>query len=294
MKGVTLRQLRYFDSLARLKHFGQAARECAVSQPALSMQIAEMEKQMGAQLVERNRRKIILTREGHAAAAAIRDVLSALDSLEDAVQQKRGILCGPLTIGIIPSIAPYVLSKILPALHKEYPQLDLIVRETQTNKLLEALREGAVDVALLSLPVSNAGFSSMTIGEDPFVLAFRAGKNDTRKAATVLQEEKLLLLEEGHCLRDQALSFCSRRGMTGPVDISATSLSTIMQMVAEGYGATLLPLMAVNKETRHLRQIKVLHFAKPAPSRRIGLIWRQGSPALKDFEALGALISKAI
>ncbi len=293
MKALTLRQLRYFDALARHLHFGRAARECAVSQPALSMQIAQLEDEMGAALVERHRTRVLLTDAGQVVAARARDILHAVGDMAAQVRHGSAVLAGRLTLGVIPSLAPYILPRILPRLHTDYPRLDLILREAQTERLMQELDAGAVDAALLSLPIEGAGFESIGLFDDPFLLAYRAG-GKPRKPAEILASERLLLLEEGHCLRDQALSFCRtlKRGDTEV--LSATSLFTIMQMVAQGYGATLLPQVAVDAELRGHPDIRAVRFPAPQPMRRIGLAYRASSPRGKDFSALAKSIKSSV
>jgi LysR family hydrogen peroxide-inducible transcriptional activator len=292
---ITLRQLRYLASLARHRHFGRAANDCAVTQPALSMQIRELEREIGAQLVERRSGEIVLTGIGIDVAERAERILAASRDLVDFARH-RELLSGPLRFGIIPTLAPYVLPRILPPLQAEYPRLRLDMRETQTRVLLEELTRGALDVAMLALPVEATDLETARLFDDAFLLAVPAddplppGKQVT--ARDVIQR-RLLLLEEGHCLRDQALAFCSMKVGEAPAGLGATSLATVMQMVASGYGATLLPEIAAATEARD-RRVKLLRFAQPAPVRSIGLAWRRTSPCKQDFLQLGKLISRTL
>ena len=288
---ITLRQLRYLSSLARLKHFGRAAEDCAVSQPALSMQIRELEREIGTELVERRPGEIALTDTGQEVAERAERILAATRDLVDFAHH-RDLLSGRLKLGIIPTLAPYVLPRVLPRLQKDYPQLRLEVRETQTKQLLEELTRGELDCAMLALPAEGADVETLPLFDDPFVLAVPAGdKRPVRGRVGVqdVDQSRLILLEEGHCLRDQALAFCATNRGDKPAGLGATSLVTVMQMVANGYGVTLLPQVAVDAELRNPR-VKLLRFAEPEPVRTIGLAFRRTSPRRKDFEALGKIV----
>ncbi len=290
---ITLKQLRYFAAVARHRHFGKAAEECHISQPALSLQIQELELQLGCQLVERRRGAIGLTETGIEVAERARRILIETNDLVDHARHRPNLLSGPLDLGVIPSIAPYLLPATLPLLQKRHPGLELRLRETQTATLVEDLSEGRLDVALLSLPVERAGLETLTLFDDPFLLVVPAhpiagGATVTPEAA--LSGENLLLLEEGHCLRDQALSFCGSTRTDQRRQYGASSLSTIMQMVANGFGTTLMPAMALPIEWRPDMPVKLFRFAAPQPSRAIGLVWRKTSPRRMDFEALAAII----
>jgi len=288
---ITLRQLRYLSSLARLKHFGRAAEDCAVSQPALSMQIRELEREIGAELVERRPHEIALTDTGQEVAERAEHILAATRDLVDFARH-RDLLSGRLKLGIIPTLAPYVLPRALPRLQKDFPQLRLEVRETQTKQLLEELTRGDLDCAMLALPAEGADVETLVLFDDPFVLAVPAGDKHPARGRVGVQDvdqSRLILLEEGHCLRDQALAFCATNRGDQPAGLGATSLATVMQMVANGYGVTLLPQVAVDAELRD-RRVKLLRFAEPEPARTIGLAFRRTSPRRKDFEALGKIV----
>jgi len=292
MANISLRQLRYFDALAGSLHFGRAAELCAVTQPALSMQIQELEKEIGVALVERTRQGARLTPEGEEIARRVASILASIRDLADYARHSAAVLTGRLRLGVIPTIAPYILPKLLPALRAEHPGLDLHLRETQTQYLLEDLVGGRLDALLLALPVEHPEIETEVLFEDAFVLALPAARCIPAKAVATLdlfENDRLLLLEEGHCLRDQALSFCDLKQVDNLDTFGTTSLSTIVQMVANGFGVTLLPRMSLDTEARR-GDIQVLAFPPPEPHRKIGLAWRQSSPRKSDFAELGRII----
>ena len=290
---LTLRQLRYFDALADQQHFGRAAEHCSITQPALSMQIADLEKELGVALVERRPSAIGLTEEGKEVARRAKQILHGVADLVDYGRHRGRVLVGRLRLGVIPSIGPYLLPGVLPALKRAYPELKLSLRETQTQHLIAELQDGKIDLALLALPIETPGLEELALFEDPFHLALpqhhRLAKRKT-VSHSALGSERLLLLEEGHCLRDQAIAFCRNFGVTEFDEFGATSLSTIVQMVANGYGTTLLPRMSVPLEVRGNDQVCALPFDPPVPQRTIGLVWRRTSPRKADFEELGRLV----
>jgi LysR family hydrogen peroxide-inducible transcriptional activator len=292
---ITLRQLRYLTALARHRHFGRAAEDCAVTQPALSMQVRELEREIGAQLVERRTGDIALTETGLEVAQRAEHILAAARDLVDFARH-RGVLTGKLRLGIIPTLAPYVLPQLLPRLQSAYPELRLEVRETQTKTLLEELVGGNIDAVVLALPADRADVETLQLFDDAFLLALPAADPlSAQKRVTVedVDQHRLILLEEGHCLRDQALAFCAAPSRDAPASLGATSLSTVMQMVANGYGVTLLPEVAAGVEVRDSR-VKLLRFAEPEPGRTIGLAWRRTSPRKRDFAALGEIIAATL
>jgi LysR family hydrogen peroxide-inducible transcriptional activator len=292
---ITLRQLRYLTSLARHRHFGRAAQDCAVSQPALSMQIRELEREVGAELVERRPGEIALTETGVEAARRAEHILAATRDLVDFARH-RGVLDGPLRLGIIPTLAPYILPGVLPLLQERYPRLRLEVRETLTRQLLDELNAGELDGVMLALPAEGAGIATLPLFVDAFLLAVPSADPlpaQARVAVDDVDQRRLILLEEGHCLRDQTLAFCATKRPDQPAGLGATSLTTVMQMVANGYGVTLVPEVAIDAELRDAR-VKLLRFAKPEPGRTIGLAWRPTSPRADDFAALGAVVKEAL
>jgi LysR family transcriptional regulator, hydrogen peroxide-inducible genes activator len=277
MNNVTLRQLRYFDTLARHGHFGRAAEACAISQPALSMQIKELEESMGGLLLERSARQVALTNFGAELAGRVRDILRSVDELGDFARASRDRLAGRLRIGMIPTIAPYLLPKVIANMARLHSELDIHVRETVTPKLLEELVEGRLDAAIVALPVSEASLTEVALFTENFLLV-RPGEDEGTPvpSAESLREMRLLLLEEGHCFRDQALSFCNMQSAPREV-LDASSLSTLVQMVDAGIGVTLIPEMAVSVETRSA-SVSLARFEEPQPARTIGMVWRKTSP----------------
>ncbi|QCK84779.1 LysR family transcriptional regulator [Phreatobacter aquaticus] len=290
---LSLKQLRYFDAVARLKHFGRAADACSVTQPALSMQILDMEKDLKVQLLERRRSGVELTDEGREIARRAARILSDLRDLRDYALHRDRAMTGPLRLGVIPSVAPYLLPRVLPELRNRYPGLDLHLRETQTGQLTRELLEGTLDLLLVALPIDHPEIETIRLFEDRFLLAMPANQEKTSRALAtpdLLDGSKLLLLEEGHCMRDQALAFCSLRRVENIDTFGASSLSTLVQMVANGLGMTLLPEIAVDVETRSA-PIRLMRFAEPEPSRVLGLAWRRTSPRKRDFIELGQMIT---
>jgi LysR family hydrogen peroxide-inducible transcriptional activator len=293
---LTIRQLRYFDALARCQHFGRAAEECAVSQPALSMQIRELEQFLGTELFERRSGAVILTEAGVEIAQRAAAILSATRDLIDLAQHRNNLLSGSLCLGVIPTLAPYLLPYILPRLQREHPALRLDLVETQTKVLLGELTRGALDVLLMALPVDNPDLVSLHVLTDRFLLAVPADDplpENARVTPSDVEKRKLILLEEGHCLRDQALDYCTQARSRVNASLGATSLATIMQMVACGYGVTLVPEVAIDVELRDDR-VKLLRFAEPQPSRSVGLVWRRTSPRELDFKSLGQIIASSL
>ncbi len=292
---VTLRQLRYLQALVRHRHFGRAAEACSVTQPALSMQIRDLEKELGIELIERRPGEMALTEAGIEVARRGERVLGAVRDLVDFARHRGRVLSGRLKLGIIPTLAPYVLPKVLPALQASHPDLVIELRETQTKILLEELAGGDLDVVMLALPLADAEIETTALFDDAFLLAVPAD-DPLPKTARVrprdIDQQRLILLEEGHCLRDQALAYCAAPRHEMPLSLGATSLATVMQMVASGYGVTLVPEVAadVGRDAR----VKLLRFIAPEPGRTIGLAWRRSSPRKVDFFALGQIVVGAL
>lgn len=287
---LTLRQLRYFQTLSETRHFGRAAELCHVTQPALSMQIKELEEELGVTLIERRKSGVQLTAEGMDVAQRASEILLDTQDLQNAMANRAGPLGRHLSLGVIPTVAPYMLPAMLPELQKRHPELDLTLQEAQTDHLLKDLAAGSLDVALLALPAGDDRFVSELLFEDRFLLAMPGNvpAPDSIKARD-LQADKLILLEEGHCLRDQALAVCGTVGERSMTRFGATSLTTVLQMVANGYGSTLLPEMAVPVEMNPATPI-ALHHLEPEPSRSIGLIWRASAPRPDRFKHLAEVI----
>ena len=293
---ITLRQLRYLQALARHRHFGRAAEACAVTQPALSMQIRELEKELDVELVERRPGDAALTEIGLEVAKRGDEVLSAARDLVDFARHRGRLFHGQLTLGVIPTIAPYLLPKLLPLLQARHPDVVIKLRETQTKALVQELVAGDLDAVMLALPAPEADVEVIPVMEDPFLLAVPADDphpETARVSARDVDQSRLILLEQGHCLRDQTLAFCAPEKLDMQLSLGAASLATIMQMVANGYAVTLLPEVAIDAEVRDER-IKLLRFAAPEPSRTIGLAFRRTTPRKQDFVALGRLVVEAM
>lgn len=293
---ITLKQLKYLSALDEYRHFGRAAEACAISQPALSMQIRDLEDDLGVKLVERRPGDVTLTEIGIEVARRGDHLLSGARDLEDFARHRGRLLTGNLSLGIIPTLAPYVLPKILPELQKRHGDLTVELRETQTKQLLDELVRGSLDVVLLALPVEVSELDTLELFEDQFLLAVPA--NDPRSPGsriktTEVDATQLILLEEGHCLRDQALAYCGTDRRGSALGLGATSLATVMQMVANGFGITLVPKVAADVEVRDGR-VKLLDFAQPQPGRTVGLAWRRTSPRRSDFVALGEVVKSAL
>lgn len=293
MKNLTLRQLRYFEAVARHGHFGRAAEVCAVSQPALSMQIRELEASLGTALVERGARQIRLTAFGEALALRARDILQAVDEIDDLARAARDRLVGQLRLGVIPTVAPYLLPKVIADLMRTNPDLDIQVRETVTPKLLQELAEGRLDTAIVALPVSAPSLAEVALFSEAFVLV-RPSQEGGKPVPgpEMLREMRLLLLEEGHCFRDQALSFCGLTSTRPRELLDGSSLTTLVQMVSAGIGVTLIPEMAVAIETRSA-SVSVARLEDPQPSRTIGMVWRKSSPLAPQLKRIAEVVHRS-
>jgi len=290
MIAPTLRQLRYFDALARHVHFGRAAAACAISQPAMSMQIKELEEALGAVLLERGARQVRLTTFGEEAAQRVRDILRSVDELGDVARASRDRLMGRLRIGMIPTIAPYLLPTVIANLTRVHPELDIHVREALTPKLIQELAQGRIDTAIVALPVSEPSLAEVALFAENFLLV-RPAEDEGMPvpSSKTLRQMRLLLLEEGHCFRDQALSFCDMQSSQPREVLDASSLSTLVQMVGAGIGVTLIPEMAVAVETRSA-SVSVDRFKNPQPSRTIGMIWRKTSPLARQLLQISEVV----
>lgn len=290
MIGLTLKHFRYFDALARLEHFGRAAEACSISQPALSMQIKELEAMLGSPLVERNARQIRLTTLGEDFLVRARRVLSEVDDMSELARKPNGPLAGRLRMGIIPTVAPYLLPEIIRRLSSALPDLELRPRESVTDSLLEDLLQTRLDFVIAALPVSEPSLREFALFDEEFVL-IRSAQDGGKPPPPPekLQEMKLLLLEEGHCFRDQALSFCDIRASDPNLLMEGSSLATLVQMVDAGLGLTLIPEMAVPLETKGTT-VAVSRFEMKKPKRKIGMVWRKTNPLEKQLMGLGATI----
>ena len=293
MINITLKQMRYFLALARHCHFGRAAEACAISQPALSMQIKEMEELLGTELFERGARQVRLTNFGEEVALRVRDILRSADELGDLARASHDRLVGRLRIGVIPTIAPYLLPTIIANLTRMYEASDILVRETQTSKLIQELAEGRIDTAILALPVSEPSLTEIALFSEEFVLVRPVGEaQEPVPDREMLRKMKLLLLEEGHCFRDQALSFCDLHATRPRELLDGSSLSTLVQMVGAGIGVTLIPEMAVDVETRSAA-VSIARFPPPRPNRTIGMVWRKTSPLARQLEEIAEIVRQS-
>ena len=293
MINLTIKQLRYFDALARHQHFGRAADSCAISQPALSLQIKELETLFGAPLVERGARQIRLTALGEDLISKAREVLVSVEELEDLMRASRGPLSGRFRLGVIPTIAPYLLPAAIRALSDHFPEIELEMRETVTKSLVADLLESRLEAAIVALPISEPALQEFALFEEDFVLVRPSSEADKPvPSATALKTMRLLLLEEGHCFRDQALSFCEMSKTQPRQLMEGSSLSTLVQMVSAGMGITLIPEMAIPLETRSAG-VSVARFPTPTPSRKIGLLWRKSSPLADQLMQVGDIIREA-
>ena len=290
MINLTLKQLRYFEALAKHAHFGRAADSCAISQPALSMQVKELEEALGTALFDRGNRQVLLTNFGEAFALRVHDIMRAVDELGDLARASHERLVGRLRIGIIPTIAPYLLPSIIANLTQMNASLDIHVRETTTPRLIQELVEGRLDTAIVALPVSEPCLTEIALFTENFVLV-RPGADAGKPVPDrqMLREMRLLLLEEGHCFRDQALSFCDINSSPPREMLDASSLSTLVQMVSAGMGITLIPEMAVSVETR-AACVSIARFKEPQPARTVGMVWRKTSPLARQLLQISQVI----
>jgi LysR family hydrogen peroxide-inducible transcriptional activator len=292
---ITLRQLHYLDALAASRHFGRAAQAANISQPALSMQIRALEDALGGTLVERRPDGATLTELGQEVAARGGHILALIRDLEELPATRAEVLSGMVRLGVIPSVAPYLLPSLLAATGREYPRLRLIIRESVTATLVRELASGSLDAIVASVPLGVDEITEAPAFDDAFMLAARAGSPHSKRKpalADLISADELLLLEDGHCLRDQALAVCAAIDPRRLKSYGATSLSTVLHLVTAGYGITLIPEIAVDAALRADPNLALVPFARPAPSRTIGVAWRKSSPRGRDFRALADLIRR--
>lgn len=301
MVDISTRHLRYFRALARHGHFGRAAEAVAISQPALSLQVKELEDILGGLLVERNAKHVQLTSLGEAVAARADAILRAIDELADVARAQQGPLRGRFRIGVIPTIAPYLLPRVIKGLTRYSPALDIVPREAVTGRLVADLLAMRLDAAIVALPVSEPALQETPLFDEEFVMV-RPARALQGGAAPAM---KLLLLEEGHCFRDQAMAYCKsfpaaagHRTLSQEMPamlrdvVEGSNLSTLVQMVAAGLGVTLVPQMAVPVETRTAK-VSVRRLPSPRPTRTIGMLWRKSSPLAAQLESVAAIIRKS-
>ncbi|MFE0699570.1 hydrogen peroxide-inducible genes activator [Streptomyces sp. NPDC058872] len=298
-KQPSLSQLRAFAAVAEHLHFRDAAAAIGMSQPALSGAVSALEEALGVQLLERTTRKVLLSPAGERLAVRARAVLDAVAELMEEAEAAQAPFTGVLRLGVIPTVAPYLLPTVLRLVHHRYPELDLQVHEEQTSSLLEGLAAGRLDLLLLAVPLGVSGVTEVPLFEEDFVLVTPqdhelAGRQDIPRE--VLKELRLLLLDEGHCLRDQALDICREAGRTDGAEVTTTAagLSTLVQLVAGGLGVTLLPRTAVTIETARNTALRTGSFDAPAPSRRIALAMRTGAARQAEFTELARALRGAM
>ena len=292
---MNLKDLKYLVALADTGHFGRAAERTFVSQPTLSAQLKKLEQSLGVQLIERAPNNVSLTEAGEQIVARARRILEATDEVVTLARSQRDPLAGRLRVAFLPTIGPYLLPHVAPVVRKALPRLELRLYEYQTDLMLEKLHAGELDMGVLALPVELAGLEARELYREPFTVALPerhalAARDSVRVAD--LKGETLLLLEEGHCLRDQALEVCARAGTRDAQDFRATSLETLRQMVATGAGITLLPELAGRGAYRNARGVVLRPFTRPAPVRHIGALWRKSTPRRAAIDALCTVISE--
>jgi LysR family hydrogen peroxide-inducible transcriptional activator len=291
---MNVRALQYFVTLADLKHFSKAAEACFVSQPTLSTQVRKLEEELGVQLVERTPRKVMLTPVGVEVAERARSVLGEIEQIRAIARENINPDEGVLRLGIFPTLAPYFLPHVIPAIRKSYPRLTLQLAEEKTEEILKMLHRGTLDAALLALPIDDEGLHIKALFEEPFVLAVPAQHALAEKSSVTtddLRGSELLLLEEGHCMRDHALEVCALAGASERVDFHATSMETLRQMVAADVGITLMPLLAVKPPIAATSNVVIKPFRTPCPNRTIALVWRKTSALGSFFESLAETLS---
>lgn len=294
MAQITMKHLRYFDALARHRHFGRAAEASSISQPALSLQIKELEELLGAALVERGARQISLTGLGEEFALRARDVLRAVDELGALARASAGPLSGRLRLGVIPTVAPYLLPRLMRAVSDRYPELDLRPREAVTPKLMRDLAEGRLDLALVALPISEPSLIEHVLFDEEFLLVRNAlDAHLPIPPVTELPTMPLLLLEEGHCFRDQAIAVCKLPPSPMGEAMEGSSLATLVQMVGAGIGVTLIPEMAAEVEGRSA-PVALHRLPDPSPRRTLGLVWRRSDPLSDRYSELAAGLNEGL
>jgi LysR family hydrogen peroxide-inducible transcriptional activator len=295
MDRPTTRQLETLVAIADHGSFRRAATSLEISQPALSAHVQSVERLLGIQVFERDRRSVLVTPAGEEVVARARDALAAVDAVADAARRRGRPLVGPLRFGVIPTIAPYWLPALLPTVRSTYPQLELILREDQTHRLVAQLAAGQIDIAFLALPVPGDLTTAVVVHESFVVAAPRNAPIAKRKGRITerdLDDQQVLLLEDGHCLRDQALAVCARGGAVESMEVRATSLPTLVQMVAGGLGITLLPEAAAAALVPSRGPVCTVPF-KSAPGRTLGLAWRTSSARLREFRMLAETLGGA-
>jgi LysR family hydrogen peroxide-inducible transcriptional activator len=282
---MNLRDLKYLVSLADHKHFGRAAAACFISQPTLSTQIKKLEDELGVALVERAPRRVMLTPAGRDAAERARRIVADVEEMKEAARRSQNPEAGTVRLGIFPTLGPYLLPHVVPRIRERFPQLELLLIEEKTEVILRQLREGRLDAGVLALPLHDDQLHLEFLFEEPFMLAVPGSHPLANAGSLTMQDlanESLLLLEDGHCLRDQALDVCHMAGAGEKNGFRATSLETLRQMVAANVGMTLLPVLSVKPPVSSSPDVHLVPFRAPEPNRRIAMVWRRSS-AMSDF-----------
>lgn len=290
---MNLRDLRYLVALADHKHFGRAAAACFVSQPTLSTQIKKLEDELGVALVERAPRHVMLTPAGRDAAERARRIVAEVEQMKESARRSQNPEAGSVRLGIFPTLGPYLLPHVVPVIRARFPQLELLLVEEKTDVILRQLREGRLDAGILALPLHDEQLHVEFLFEEPFVLAVPEGHALSHRSALSMRDldgESLLLLEDGHCMRDQSLDVCHLAGASERSGFRATSLETLRQMVAAGVGITLLPMLAVQPPVAPSQDVHLIAFRDPAPRRRIAMVWRRSSAMGEMLEKMAGLI----
>ncbi len=291
---MNLRDLKYLVALADHRHFGRAAEASFVSQPTLSTQLKKLEDELGVQLIERGPRQVLLTEVGEAIVERCREVLNEIEQIREEARRHRDPEAGSFRLGLFPTLGPYLLPHVMPQLRTRFPQLEMYLVEEKTEVLLQMLQRGELDATVLALPIeSHHSFEQEVLFDEPFVLALPSDQPLPRHMPVPMLELKaqsLLLLEEGHCLRDQALEVCARTGARERAGFRATSLETLRQMVAAGVGMTLLPILSVKPPVASNPAVRLVAFETPAPIRTLGLLWRKQSARARLMPALAEVL----
>jgi LysR family hydrogen peroxide-inducible transcriptional activator len=295
---MNISDLRYLVAVADLRHFGRAAESCFVSQPTLSTQIKKLERELGVEMFERHPRQVLLTAAGARVVEHARRVLSEAENIHDVARQMRDPESGTIRLGVFPTLGPYLLPHVVPSLHDEFPRLELLLVEEKTEVVLQQLTEGRLDAGLLALPIDEPHLHCEPLFDEEFVMALPMGHPlaRTRKKLGLadLAGEQLLLLADGHCLRDQALSVCHLAGAGERTGFRATSLETLRQMVAAGVGATLLPELSVTSPVPEYDGVRLVRFANPAPTRRIAMVWRRSNGQADFFQRIAESVRSTV
>jgi LysR family hydrogen peroxide-inducible transcriptional activator len=293
---MNLRDLKYLIAIAQHRHFGKAAKECYVSQPTLSTQIKKLEDELGVILIERNNKQVLLTDVGEQIIAKSRQILKNVDEVREIAAQHKEPDAGRLTLAAIPTLAPYLLPHIVPAIYGNLPKLQIMLYELQTAVSLHRLESGELDAALLALPIDSSALKYEPLFEEPFLAAVAPDKPLAKRKQLKLMDlagEEILLLEDGHCLRDQALDLCNKIDAREIAGFRATSLETLRQMIASGIGTTLIPQLATVCQNSTRNPISYIPFEQPRPSREIVLAYRDTYHRIPILKKIAAIIRDA-